>query len=329
MPHLGTRDSAIISPVVEPWRAAPGDKEPFDRFMLKILEAYHDEGLQDGERLSAYANQLLSREPMPAFPPATSPSAFALARVRQVDESPGNNPKHGLQWLLDALVAWHDCAEAYMWTSNIIEGREHAPLLMQPFYILAIEALKHRLGPMPSIEIRTGADVPEARMMAKALTGLGESLATTGRVGDAVLRYVDALRWDPDDREQARPRLAIALAIQGEDESARAALAPATETAFRAYAALAIGYAHTEGHGEEMQALLGAAREANPDVLTILSGRRKMPGMLTGNQRFDEAQYICLMLGPALKGGMPGFAAWAKRAGGPAEPESRRRRRHR
>ena len=148
---------------------------------------------------------------------------------------------------MDALVAWHDCAEGYMWISNIVEGREHAALLIQPFYLLAIEGLRHRMGPvLPG----AGAATPEeSLMMAKSLVGLGESLATTGQVGEAAGRYVEALRWDSEDREGARPRLAIVLALQGECGSAATALAQAKVDVFSAYAAAVIGFAETEGTG--------------------------------------------------------------------------------
>ena len=40
-------------------------------------------------------------------------------------------------WLMEALIAWNDCAEAYMWSANIIEGRDHAEMLMsEPAQVL-------------------------------------------------------------------------------------------------------------------------------------------------------------------------------------------------
>jgi hypothetical protein len=278
--------------------------------MFAILEAYHDEGLQSGGLLSAYANQLLSREPGPTMPAGMSRPDFARSMVDRVEKTPGKDPSAGLQWLLDALVAWNDCAEAYVWISNIIEGREHAQLLMQPFYLLAIEALKRRVGPLPAGATLDPA-AAEVQLMAKALVGLGESLATGGKPGQATRRYLDALRWDPDDTQEARPRLAIALTLQGEVESAGTAIAPARSTIFSAYAAAVVAYARSEGSAEAREILL-AADAINPDVGAIITGRRKMLGMLTGQARFDEAQYVCLMLDPVLKG-LPGFAAWAKR----------------
>ncbi|OAI41477.1 hypothetical protein AYO38_03565 [bacterium SCGC AG-212-C10] len=283
---------------------------PFYRFMFAILDAYHEEGIRDRMKLGAYAKQLLAREPLPEIPAGLSREEFATGLVEKVDRMSGIDPAISVSWLMDALVAWNDCAEVYLWTSNIIEGREHAQVLMQPFYVLAIECLKRRLGPFPLGQPGIPASSDE-RKMAKALVGLGESLATDLQTGEATGRYLEALRWDPDDSEGARPRLAISLTLHGDTESAAAVITQAKPTIFGLYAGAVVAYAQTEGTGPARKALLNA-NMMNPDVANILTGRRKMLGMLTGKARFDEAQYVCLMLAPVVNG-MPGFSAWVKR----------------
>jgi tetratricopeptide (TPR) repeat protein len=280
--------------------------------MWAILEGYHDEGLRDGPRLSAYAGRLLAKARKVELPAGATPREHAIALVDKVDQRPGIDPAVSLQWLIDALVLWPDCAEAYMWVANIIEGREHAPILMQPFYILAIEGLRRRLAAGASAHQDAAT---EQALLVRALKGLGEALATTGLASEAVGRYIEALQLDPGDAEDIRPRLAIALMVTGETESAESALVPAAETPLQLFAKAAVSYAKTEGTGEARHALI-AARRANPYVTPFLTGQKKMSGMLTGKAAVDEAQYICLALAPAVSG-VPGFAAWLRREAAP------------
>ena len=287
-------------------------KEPFNQFMGAILEAYHDQAMYDGPRLSAHAGSLLAKYPPPSVPEGTSTEAYAKALVDRAESTPNNDPSESMQWLIDALVLWPDCAESYMWTANIIEGRENSPVLMLPFYLLAIEALRRRLGPGGALDdAGQPREIPEVPLLVKALVGLGETFATTGYSGDGVPLYIEALRYDPDDSQGARPRLALALAIRADPEGAAAALANAAPTPLVLYARAIAAYCRGESAGPSRQALL-VARRANPYVTAIITGKRKMLGMLTGEEAFDDAQYIYLAIAPALKV-VPGLVAWVRR----------------
>ncbi len=304
----------------ETFAALGRDDEPFHEFMLGILDAYHTQGKYDGPGLRAQALALLGKYRPPEIPAGESAEEHAKGLVDLVERTPADKPSESLQWLLNALVLWPDCAESYMWVANTIEGRDQAPILMQPFYILAIEALRHRLGPLGA-EDRPD-DVPEVRMLVKALVGLGEAFATIGYSGDGVPLYIEALRYDPTDREGARPRLALALAIRADPEGAAAALSVAEPTPLVLYARAIAAYCRGESAGPARQALM-EARRANPYVTAIITGKRKMLGMLTGEPRFDEAQYVYLAIAPAVKV-VPGLVAWVKKETGVLSPPANR-----
>ena len=67
--------------------------EPFNRFMFAILEVYNEEGMRDGRRLSAYANQLLDREPMPDIPAGVSPPSSRRTPSKRPTRAPGSTPR--------------------------------------------------------------------------------------------------------------------------------------------------------------------------------------------------------------------------------------------
>ncbi len=301
-------------------------QEPFERFMFAMLEGYHDEGLREGLLLSAYAARVLAKYPKPALESGHDAEAEALALVARVDASDnGADPRLTLQWLLDALVLWPDCAEAYMWAANLIEGREYGIVLMQPFYVLSIEALKRRLGEQgPLSPDGAPRDVPEVTKLVKSLTGLGEALATQGKSDEATAHYIEALRYDPADRIDTRPRLALALACLGDIDSAEATVTTAHDNAYGLFARAVVAYCRTEGTGRAKQALLDA-RKSNPYVTAIITGQRRMLGMLTGDLRFDEGQQACLMLAPALNG-IPGLIEWIRREAAPVSKGGKRKR---
>ncbi|MFN0146470.1 MAG: hypothetical protein ACKVT1_08175 [Dehalococcoidia bacterium] len=305
-------------------------KEPFNQFMGGILDAYHEKGLVDGESLSAHAATLLAAFPRPMLAEGASVEEAARALVQRAEDMPAEEPSDAMQWLIDALVLWPDCAESYMWVANIIEGRDNAAILMLPFYTLAIEALRRRLGPGGAVDDDgRPREVPEVPLLVKALVALGETFATTGYSGDGVPLYVEALRYDPEDRQGARPRLALALAIRSDPEGAAAALSKATPTPLVLYARAIAAYCRGDAAAPSRQALLDA-RRANPYVTAIITGKRKMVGMLTGDQAFDNAQYIYLAIAPALKV-VPGLVAWIRRettvGGAPAHGGSKKKKR--
>ena len=305
--------------MTEESQALQESKEPFNQFMGAILEAYHDKGMYDGDRLSVYAGSLLAKYPLPTVPDGVSTEEQARALVQRAESMPGEEPSDAMQWLMDALVLWPDCAESYMWTANIIEGREHAPLLMLPFYSIAIEALRRRLGPGGALdESGQPRAIPEVPLLVKALVGLGETFATTGYSGDGVPLYVEALRYDPEDSQGARPRLALALAIRADPEGAAATLAQAAPTPLVLYARAIAAYCRGDSAGPARRALI-EARRANPYVTAIITGKRKMLGMLTGEAAFDDAQYIYLAISPALKV-VPGLVAWVRKEVGVSPP---------
>ncbi len=288
------------------------EDDAFNAFMFAILDAYHSHGKYDGPKLMAEALVLLAKHRRPEVLAGETVEEHARALVDQVENTPGNDPAVSMQWLLDALVLWPDCAESYMWVANIIEGRENAAVLMQPFYILAIEALRRRFGPGGALDAEDRPrDIPEVPLLVKSLVGLGETFATTGYSGDGVPLYIEALRYDPADGQGARPRLALALAIRADPEGAAAALSVAAPTPLVLYAKAIAAYCRAESAGPARQALL-EARRANPYVTAIITGKRKMLGMLTGEERFDEAQYVYLAISPALKV-VPGLVAWVKK----------------
>jgi tetratricopeptide (TPR) repeat protein len=285
--------------------------------MWDILDAYHEQSIREGAELSRRAGQALADFARPEVPHGLSAEEQAVALVERVDKHPtANDARADMQALLDALILWPDCAESYMWIANVIEGRDQAPYLMLPFYALALEALHRRLGLGGPTDIGGRLrDKPEAAMMIKALQGFGEALATLGQFREAVSKYVEALGYDPDDREHIRPRLALALLCMADVDGADSTMAKAGETPLDLFAKAAVAYALTEGTGRARQALL-SARKANPYVTAFITGKRNMPGMLTGDAQFDEAQYVCLALGPALRT-VPGLQPWIKRESAP------------
>ena len=220
-----------------------------------------------------------------------------------------------------------------MFVARIIEGREHAIILMQPFFMLALEALHRRLPEGVRQPDGTVRDIPEAAMYLRALCGLGEALATQGRFTEAVASYVETLRLDPDDRENVRPRLALCELLLGQKAAAEARIKTAKPGLITAYVQAFVNLAQ-KGDGPAARQALAAARGLNPHLFPMLTETKKMPGMLTNDEEYDAAQYACLALAPALLG-RTGLREWLKyvgRAGhtghGPSHtaPKKKRRR---
>lgn len=295
--------------------------EPFSRFMTFVLDLYHVEGVTDPRELSQRANAWIAELPKPEVPDGETAETHAQALVDRADKEPSKDAKECLQWVIDALVLWPDCAEAYLFTARIIEGREDSIILMQPFYTLAAEALHRRLAPQ-GIAGADGLvrDIPEAGMYLRALCGLGEALATQGKFASAQASYVEALRLDPDDREDVRPRLALVEMLLGQFDQAAKRLEGAREGLTAAYVKAFVALARS-GDGPAARQALAAARGMNPHLFPMLTLTKKMPGTLTDDDVFDAAQFACLALAPAFLG-RTGIRGWLQHvaAAGHAPP---------
>lgn len=295
-----------------PPRGGRKKEHPFEKLMFGILDLYHQENISDPGQLAARTLVLLEAHPKPELAADVEPAARAKELVRQADETGGIAPERPFRWLLDALVIWPDCAEAYMWVSNLMEGRREAPLLMQPFYLLAIHALRRRLG-LP--ETGTSAPLPDtadAALYAKALRSAGEALAST-RLYEEGLRYYDeALLAFPEDEEEARPRKAIALLGLDRVDAADDELAACGDTTLVRFAGMLATFAR-EGDSGAAREALRRARHANPYVTAFLTGSRRWTGFLTGDAAIDEAAFVTLALAPVI--GHDGrILPWIKRS---------------
>jgi tetratricopeptide (TPR) repeat protein len=321
--------------MTEPSRlTADESHEPFSRFMTFVLDLYHQEHITDPRELARRANSYLAD--LHVLPPVEgeTPESRAQALVERADKGPSDDAKESLQWVMDALTLWPDCAEAYMFIARISEGRQDAIILMQPFYTLAAEALHRRLAPVgiagPDGHVR---DIAEAGMYLRALCGLGEALATQGKFSEAQASYVEALRLDPEDREDVRPRLALVEMLLGQFDAAAERIASARPGLIAAYVKAFVALARS-GDGPAARQALAVARGMNPHLFPMLTLAKPMPGTLTEDQVFDAAQFACLALAPAFLG-RTGIRGWLKHVaaaghapstrGGQAAKKKRRR----
>ncbi len=291
--------------------------------MIGVLEAYHDRGVRDPRALDALAAELLASLPPASLPDGATAAEHARALVHRADFEPGDEGSDALQWVVDALKLWPDCAEAYMFAARIIEGREHAIILMQPFYTLALEALHRRLAPAGVANADgTVRTIPEAPMYLRGLCGLGEALATQARFPEAQASFVEALRLDPADGENVRPRLALVELLLGQKIGARDRLKDARPGLITGYVTAFVTLA-IQGDGPAARQALAAARGANPHLFPMLTLAKKMPGVLTDDPVYDEAQYACLALAPAFLG-RTGLREWLKHVGASGHAPPRR-----
>jgi len=285
--------------VTAPHSGGRKQEQPFERFMYAVLDLYHQEKITDPKELGLRAQTLLAAETRPELPEGTHSATRAKELVKQVDETGGIAPERPMRWLIEALALWPDCAEAYMWVSNIMEGRREAPLLMQPFYLLAVGALRRRLelpddgasGPLP--------DTADAALYGRALRAVGEALASTRLYEEALRYYREALVAFPADEELARPRMALALLGLDRIDDADDELAACGDGTLVRFAGTLATFAR-EGDSGRAREALRAARHANPYVTSFVTGSRRWTGFLTGDPAIDEAALITLALAPAF-----------------------------
>ena len=298
------------------------DKVPFERFMFQVLDLWYTDGLRSPEALGERARALLSRYRKPRIPGGESEPEFAKALVRKTDETGGIDPLISFGWLMDALTAWPDCAEAYMWVSNIVEGQQQGPMLMQPFYSIALDALDRRLAEKGLTTDSPGfRECDEHELYLTSLRGLGEVLATYGDFASAAERYQQALHIDPEDSHEVLPRYALVKALLKEDSAADGALAYCPDTSMTRFMRAVITYGR-EADGPGARRALQQARQANPHVMGFVNGTRKWIGHLTGDSKpggVDEAQYITLAISPAFTP-LIGLERWFRKEGGVVKP---------
>lgn len=298
------------------------DKVPFERFMFQVLDLWYTDGLRTPHALGERARALLTRYRKPSIPEGASAPEFAKALVVRTDETGGIDPLISFGWLMDALTAWPDCAEAYMWVSNIVEGQSQGPMLMQPFYAISLDALDRRLAAMGlTVESPGFREVEEFQLYLTSLRGLGEVLATYGDFASAAERYQQALHLDPDDGHEVLPRYALVKALLKETAATDGALAYCPDTAMTRFMRAVITYGR-EADSPTARRALQQARQANPHVMGFLNGTRKWIGHLTGDSKpggVDEAQYITLALAPAFPP-LIGLERWFRKEGGVVKP---------
>jgi tetratricopeptide (TPR) repeat protein len=301
-----------------------GPDADFGVFMAAIMTAWHEDKVTDPIELMKRAEEALAALP-PVSPPAgMTPIEHALALVERVDKHPDQGSGGAdVQRIMDALKLWPLCAEGYMFVCRIIEGREQGILLMQPFYMLALEALWSRLGSGGPLD-RDGKlkDVPEAAMYLRCLCGLGEALASQGRFSEAMAQYSEALRFDPTDSEKVRPRLAIAELMTGQVERARDTLDLADDTLLRAWVNAFVTLA-IKRDGPDARKALAEARGRNAHLWSFVVGSKVMPGFLSGEADFDEAQYAMLALEPTFIGAR-GLREWVQHVARAGHAQQRR-----
>jgi tetratricopeptide (TPR) repeat protein len=306
-----------------PEPTAEDEDEPFNRFMVFVLNLYHTEHVTAPSELAERANAYLAELPLPELADGEARETNAQALIERADKGPSEDGKQSLRWVVDALALWPDCAEAYMFIARISEGRQDAVILLQPFYALAAEALRHRLAPLgiagPDGQIR---DVAEAGMYLRTLCGLGEALATVGKFSEAQTSYIEALTLDPEDGEDVRPRLALVEMLLGEFDEAAARIESARPGLITAYVKAFVALARS-GDGPAARQALAVARGMNPHLFPMLTLAKPMPGTLTEDEVFDAAQFACLALAPAFVG-RTGIRDWLKHVASAGHPPSSR-----
>ena len=280
------------------------DKLPFERYMFDVLNIWFEDKVHDPAALGARARALLARYRAPVCPEGVTPAEHAKALVRRTDENDSNtDAKISFVWLMDAITVWLDCAEAYIWISNIVEGRDQAPVLMQPFYSIAIDALNRRIAEkgltLESPELRAEE---EFDLYLTASRGLGEALATHNDLTRAAELYQTALRMDPDDSHEILPRFALVKALLKDNAAVDGALVYCQENALTKFVTAVVLYGR-DGDSPAARKALYQARIANPHVVAFIAKTRRWIGTLTGDSKpggVDEGQFITLALMPAF-----------------------------
>jgi len=200
-----------------------------------------------------------------------------------------------------ALALDPDAADALV----ILAEQAGDPARALPLYERAIEAARRRLDPgMLELEMGRFWDLLPTRPYMRALEGLAGSYAALGRADDAIARYQEMLRLNPNDDQGARLRLLpllVALERHG-DAEVLADLFP-DEDAVSWRWLLALTAFRREGDGTESRRRVDAALAANRLVAPLVllpDAAPDLPAISAGGDSddSDEAAACARLLRP-------------------------------
>jgi tetratricopeptide (TPR) repeat protein len=210
-----------------------------------------------------------------------------------------------------ALALWPDCADAYVLLAQAASSLEEARELLERGVAAGERAVGRR------VFVEDAGDfwlIFETRPYMRARAALAATLWRLGRREEAVEHQRELMRLNPRDNQGLRYRQANwLLALESYDE---------LEELFAAHAGdgNAPGFIYTRalaafarrGAGAQARALLGEARELNPNIPSYLTGRKKLPIRRPAYTVFgEESEAVDYAAGAGeLWGSVPGALAW-------------------
>lgn len=191
-----------------------------------------------------------------------------------------------------ALEICEDCADAYIILAEEVASSRKEMLRL---YQQAVEAGRRALGEKVFKEsVGHFWGLVSTRPYMRALCGLAQCLWSMGKKREAIEKYYELLRLNPNDNQGIRYLLINCLLEMGRNEEARKLLKRYEDdpTACWAYSEALLTY-RDEGASSKADSLLKKAFDCNPHVPAYLLRKKKLPAELPMTVGFgDESEAV-------------------------------------
>ena len=240
-----------------------------ERQMRGLLERAREAGLSSKAEMNAFMQQQLAAPAAPRAP--RTPAEEAQELIYDAMDAVG---RRQVQLIRRALAIDPDCVDAH----NLLGDRTGDPRESEPLYRRAADAARRSLDPS-LFERGVGHfwGIMETRPYMRALYGLAGALDRQGRVEEAIERYQEMLRLNPNDNQGARYALAPLLYRAGKLEELKRLLERYDEPSAATLYLKALLLFRTEGDSAASRAAASRALRENRHMEKYLSGRSELP----------------------------------------------------
>jgi tetratricopeptide (TPR) repeat protein len=250
----------------------PPDHRSMETELVKIERLLEEHEFEDVDQINQFLQDNLVRGQLPAAEPQT-PLEKAQDLAYQAFESRGRKQ---LQLVRQALEICPDCADAYV----ILAERTCDPQQARGLYTQAVAAGRRALGE-DFFQDNIGSlwGVTHTRPYMRALFGLAQCLQEIGESDEALTRYRELLRLNPNDNQGVRDILLPFLLELGRDDEAKELLGRYKDDnvfALWAYGRVLLTF-RQKGNSAMARKYLDKALAANRYVHAYLLGRKDFP----------------------------------------------------